>query len=279
MAKMYDALSWEKIFPLLDIIRLLLPYIGNNIFSTKDGKKLLSTIITDGEKNISVLPAPSLLMLLRLSCNLFEFDKMVLLAVDLRKGTSNPEVALSKSSREVVTSLLINSLLHEKDNIRQMASSLAFNFSMWSLITTVGNKSPNSLGEFEYYEKWRKSISDTESDLRNNSVENEEWVSEVVSAVLNALEVEGNSSASKDGESDAKAKSASHQVIVRLLASLANFLYMAPDEVFGIAEALNMDEILKEKEKIKAPGTEADNIKPLVKEIRDLVRFHSSSSD
>ncbi|KAJ1671648.1 hypothetical protein EV182_007516, partial [Spiromyces aspiralis] len=183
-------------------------------------------------------------------------------------GTTRQPISGSKkhtASRDATTTVLIHSLLHEKPSIRQLAASLAFNLSMWSIQPRVSTSFTHS-----YLSKWAPTYGEAQLGAVRGSEDGDEeeveWLCELLSAIASALEAE-------DPEcSDEKARAMSLQVIVRLMASLANLLYAAPLDVINTARALDIDRAADSKVKASNLGPEASRIKGLAEEIKALVK-------
>ncbi|KAG2225956.1 hypothetical protein INT45_006652 [Circinella minor] len=186
-------------FPLLDIFRTL--------FATKIASEhylnncsQLVRIIENGYKQENV-PKATLLMTLRVACNLFAHNILV-----TTYFTSTLPAATE--SRASLTQLLVSSLLSNDSQVRQTAASLAFNCS-----TVVADERLKKEKEDGYLEGMAEQ-------------EDDDWQIEIISAIMDDL-----------------SKETDEEVIHRLLAAIAKFLFLAPTQSSSIADLLSALEI------------------------------------
>ncbi|KAG0362004.1 hypothetical protein BGZ54_008818 [Gamsiella multidivaricata] len=117
LAKIAGLLPYEKQFPLLDILRMLILHHRVAEVYAKDGNQTLIKMFNAVADNGYGASKPATLMTLRIACNSF----------------SSPLLStyiLSSVARESTKQLLVNTLLSDVDQHRQTASSLAFNIGL-----------------------------------------------------------------------------------------------------------------------------------------------------
>ncbi|KAJ1931078.1 hypothetical protein FBU59_006837, partial [Linderina macrospora] len=142
-------------------------------------------------------PKALALLALRLACNLFASPQSVELAV----GSGN-----SGACRRT-TDLLVAALLAEEPSVRRTAASLAFN-----LAAHVSRQA----GQVD---------------------DGEDWLIELVSAIVKGVEDETASAGSNAKESV--------PVVSRLLAALALVLFQAPESILDLARLLNAQQVAR----------------------------------
>ncbi|KAF9183419.1 hypothetical protein BGZ51_004037 [Haplosporangium sp. Z 767] len=145
---------------------------------------------------------------------------------------------LSTAAREATKQLLVTTLLSPVNQQRQTAASLAFN---------IGNKIAET----------RSKVTDTATpSLSGGPLEDleEDWITECLSAIANAMEKED-----------------SEEIVHRLVASIANFLYMEPNysgamlmSVLGLPENLET--------KIQNKVVKAADVIGLCREVQEMIR-------
>ncbi|KAL1924832.1 uncharacterized protein VTP21DRAFT_4486 [Calcarisporiella thermophila] len=115
--------------------------------------------------------------------------------------------------RSAITTLLISTLTNVPDSqVRLTAASLAFNFAAW-------------IGERRKRHKGQKSTEKVEEELEGD------WVVECVSVIVRGIEVE-----------------LEEETLYRLICSLANFLFLSPDNFLSdLAAVLDVQRLLSEK--------------------------------
>ncbi|KAI8841868.1 PPPDE putative peptidase domain-containing protein [Chytriomyces cf. hyalinus JEL632] len=160
MDRCLNQLKQDQLFPLLDVLRLLVLDETVAASLTADSpSKLMSTIARfQAASHVSPLPKSLHLMLLRLTCNAFAHSSTVSHCLSLHLIAQPQGIP----HRTVTTAVLIDGLLSEDNSVRQCAASLAFNMALESVI----GKPPQS---DEVYD---------------------EWCLEMLAAVINALENE-----------------------------------------------------------------------------------------
>ncbi|EJC97999.1 DUF862-domain-containing protein [Fomitiporia mediterranea MF3/22] len=243
------ALPQAQLFPLVDLWRIGL--LDNSISSwcasttvdvqgmMKNPVLLLLSNAASGD--MSTLPKPVILTTLRMLSNAFA---NVTLARTLLNPSSPSSSSSSLSARQMLTILLVSSLLHEDSAVRTAAASLAFNVSLFYQKPRVEAARSGRRGEEE---------GEGESDG--------EWEVEVVSAVVEALRTEVGS----------------EDVVHRLTASLAFFLHLSPSyetQLKPLLEVLQARDVLKAKLKgglggCGEKGVGKKDVRMLVSEVAD----------
>ncbi|KAG0264142.1 hypothetical protein BG011_007410 [Mortierella polycephala] len=145
---------------------------------------------------------------------------------------------LSTAAREATKQLLVATLLSPTDQQRQTAASLAFD---------IGNKIAET----------RSKVMDTATpSLSGGPLEDleEDWITECLSAIATAIEKEN-----------------SEKIIHRLVASVANFIFMEPNysgavlmNILGLPEILDI--------KIQNKVVETTNVIELCQEVQEMIR-------
>ena len=146
-------------------------------------------------------------------------------------------------SRASLTQLLVTSLLSSDSQVRQTAASLAFNCS--TVVTDERLKKEKEDGYLE-------GMAEQEDD---------DWQIEIISAIMDDL-----------------SKETDEEVIHRLLAAIAKFLFLAPTQSSSIADllsALEIKDILDSKKTDKIITT--SKVSNLAREVLSLVESSVSS--
>ncbi|KAJ3017746.1 hypothetical protein HKX48_003399 [Thoreauomyces humboldtii] len=208
---MLKNLSTDAIFPVLDILRLIvLDDAPRKLYLARTtGVTLMSVISRYGaQENAQPVPKAVRLMVLRLACNLFISPESTshLLSVSF----THMDGSVSTPHRSVATALLIDSLLSPDAGIRHGAVSLAFNMAL---------EEANS----------RQSGAGVASETEDVGI-HEEWICELVAAACNAL------SAEEDDE-----------MVLRLLTAVAHLLRFATSPVLQLAAVIGAGEAVTAK--------------------------------
>ncbi|KAI7885434.1 PPPDE putative peptidase domain-containing protein [Mucor mucedo] len=172
--QLLNKLKTDQLFPLLDIFKSLIIHKQVSDFYVTDPTQISKIM----EIGYTQDPAPlraTWLMILRISCNIFANTSL-----STTHFTSN----LAASHRSELTQLLITSLLAEDAQIRQAAASLAYNCSTSIAIERLKKEE----GTF-------KGMAEQEDD---------DWLVELSSAVLDALTKETDQEINIDGILNAK---------------------------------------------------------------------------
>ncbi|OZJ06812.1 hypothetical protein BZG36_00002 [Bifiguratus adelaidae] len=135
-------------FPILDLVRLVLLRPSGYTYYGQHPDKLLAFFSAAAETDMS---KPSVLMTLRIAANIFANPSL----------QSRFITAEHSSERSVMTSLVVKYLLSSDGQIRQTASSIAYNMATW---VAQGRRRSGT-----------------------SHVEDEDWQVELVSAVIGAL--------------------------------------------------------------------------------------------
>ncbi|KAI9362123.1 PPPDE putative peptidase domain-containing protein [Zopfochytrium polystomum] len=199
----------SNLFPLLDVLRLLVLKREICADLIRDSPSRIMSILFllgPGRSNaLPTLPSATHLMILRLACNLFGSASLIshCLSLHLTVAASSGPVP----HRSIMTGLLIESLLSKDTQVKRTAASLAYNMScqVWKLHTS------HSKGQAE------------------NDVIVEEWVSELVAAVIKALEEPWNDD----------------ETVFRILAALGRFIKLSGDGVSNLALVLDATTIIR----------------------------------
>ncbi|KAJ3287470.1 hypothetical protein HK104_008560 [Borealophlyctis nickersoniae] len=245
-----DDLPTEQLFPLLDIVRLLVLDDGVRDHYVRDKDATLMKIMYrcgGGQSQPEELPKAVRLMALRLACNLFASPTSTTYLLSLTR-TIPPS---STPHRSVVTALLIETLLSADASVRQGAASLAFNIAVTEA-------------------KYRDSGSGGVEGQEEEEGMHEEWVAELVAAVAKAVEVE---------EDD--------EIVLRLLASLCHLLRYAPAPIIQLAAVVGVEAAVDAKrakreglpgagvtadEKLKKEADKRAKVVGLCSEVAELVK-------
>ncbi|KAJ3112439.1 hypothetical protein HDU96_004553 [Phlyctochytrium bullatum] len=211
-----NGLPETDIFPALDILRLLILDNAASTHFVRDKNATIARLLYrlgGGNKQFSQLPMATRLMSLRLACNLFATDPSLAHYLSSKPVDADPghgaTVDASAASlatvthRSVLTALLVESLLCGEDGVRQVAASLAFNMAAKSLVI--------------------RAVAAEDALL-------EEWESELVAAVVKAVETEQE-----------------HEILLRLLSALGLILFQRSESVIALAEVLETPTILQTK--------------------------------
>ncbi|KAJ3074063.1 hypothetical protein HK102_005879, partial [Quaeritorhiza haematococci] len=171
------------------------------------------------------------------ACNLFTSPTSTRYILSTRTCLPSPPPSSSPSdkppspptpNRTITTALLIESLLSKDKSVRQTGAALAFN------VAVVEAKRRERVGD-------EKEEEEDEDELLH-----EEWLCEVLAAVVKALESEhgGDSSSNSDGNDDS-------ETVLRLLATTGVLVRYASQSLIDLAVALEVSDIL---EKLKEKG-------------------------
>ncbi|KAI9249457.1 PPPDE putative peptidase domain-containing protein [Phascolomyces articulosus] len=231
---MLEKLPLDHQFPLLDIFRTLFATKAASEFYMNDCSQLVR-IIENGYKQENV-PKATLLMTLRVACNLFAHSTLVTTYFT----STLPTAAESRAS---LTQLLVSSLLSADSQVRQTAASLAFNCS-----TVIADERLKKEKEDGYLEGMAEQ-------------EDDDWQIEITSAIMDDL-----------------SKESDEEVIHRLLAAIAKFLFLAPTESSSVADLLSALEI-KDTLETKKDGKiiTASKVTTLAKEVLLLIDASASA--
>lgn len=114
----------DQLYPLVDLLRLALlhPALRADLLHSPTGENMLMNLIQSADRDNC--PKPFMLMVLRLTCNLFKDEQGTLLVMN---PTTNKD---QRYPLEVTTALLIRSLLAEDVSVRRNGSSLAYNMGL-----------------------------------------------------------------------------------------------------------------------------------------------------
>ncbi|KAG0017676.1 hypothetical protein BGZ80_008035 [Entomortierella chlamydospora] len=225
IGKIQGLLPYENLFPLLDIIRMLILHNRVAEVYAKDGNltlvNMFKAVVDQGNEGSK----PVALMTLRIACNTFSSPLL---------GT----YILSSTARESTKQLLVTTLLSPVDQQRQTAASLAFD---------IGVKIAES----------RSKATDTVTpSLSGGPLEDleEDWNVECLSAIAAAIEKEN-----------------SEEIIHRLVASVANFIFKEESyagavlmNILGLPETLDA--------KIQSKIVKAPNVTGLCRELQEMIK-------
>lgn len=160
-----DALPLAELFPLVDMWRLtfLDPAAGTwcSAIPSKTSDPIVG-FLKKGNEGLDTAPRNYVLTLLRLLCNAFSSA-----VVAIRLLSDVPSSGETESPRNLLTSLLVSTLLHQDAAVRTAAASLAFNVA-------------------GYLQKGRV---ENVRGVRNTGSEGEDgdWEVEMVSAIVEAI--------------------------------------------------------------------------------------------
>ncbi|KAG8860671.1 hypothetical protein FRB91_001786 [Serendipita sp. 411] len=227
-----NAISPASLFPLVDLWRLavLIPDVSTYLVTTSESplsgmlKIALGSISSPESRNLS-------LTALRLACNLFAnpaLGRRMLQATPYGDGI-NP--------REVVTGLLVSSLLSDTPTVRIAAASLAFNVSAFLQAPLMDCLNKGMTGQLK----------------KEDTVDDLDWEVEILSAVVEAIGREDNEDS-----------------LHRLITCLGLLIHLSPhlEEVRSLLEVLQVKETLQAK--MNDQGTvKKEVVRKLVKEIVD----------
>lgn len=166
-----------SLFPLVDLWRLavLLPNVTSIISLRPSSIPSLLKVAAD---SVSSADAKNLVLTaLRLACNIFANPALV------RQTLSNSQPAGSIHSRDIVTKLLVHSLLSDAPNVRVAAASLAFNISAF-LQTPLT-------------ESFKKGKTSKDELVKDDVVDDSDWEMEILSAVVEGISREDNEDSRK----------------------------------------------------------------------------------
>jgi hypothetical protein len=165
-----------SLFPLVDLWRLavLLPDVSSVLSSPPVSiSSPIPSLLKIATDSLSSPDAKNLILTsLRLACNVFSSPSLVRLTL----GSSQPPS--SSSPRDILTSLLISTLLSDAPNVRVAAASLAFNISAFLQAPLT-----------ESYKKGRTS---KEELLKDDVLDDLDWEMEILSAVVEGISREDN---------------------------------------------------------------------------------------
>ncbi|KAI9484948.1 PUL domain-containing protein [Zychaea mexicana] len=233
--KLLENLPLDHQFPLLDVFRTLLVIKTAAEYYMNDCTQLIR-IIENGYKQENV-PKATLLMTLRVACNLFAHSILV-----TTYFTSTLPAATE--SRASLTQLLVSSLLSADSQVRQTAASLAFNCS-----TSVADERLKKEKEDGYLEGMAEQ-------------EDDDWQIEIVSAIMDDL-----------------SKETDEEVIHRLLAAIAKFLFLAPTQSSSVADLLSALEIKTTLDNMKTDNViKSSKVSTLAREVLLLVDSSTCSA-
>ncbi|EIM85886.1 DUF862-domain-containing protein [Stereum hirsutum FP-91666 SS1] len=220
------ALPSSSLFPLLDVWRLatLEPSLATASLNS------LSMLLEQMSSSVGTAPRPTLLTLLRLLSNCL--------------GSPSISRSLLTQEKAAVTSVVVQSILHEDKLVRVAAASVAFNVAAWvqrgRVARIQGGNEPKNGG------------------MREDE-EDGEWEVELVSAIVEALERE------KESE----------EVVHRLSATLALLIRLSPayeNSLVPLLEVLQVRSALRAKVEGEGEGgmkLQKKEVKALVLEVAD----------
>ena len=192
----------NRVFPLLDIIRLIITMDDScrSFFVSNDSSSSLLSCIKRINKASDSLEKPSRLMMMRLACNLFTPSDPSIPITQFKNVTfDGPE-----TGRDVFTQLLLDHLLSSDAALWKPASVMAYNLA-WS-ITGLRIQTTN---------------------------QDESYLSELVAAVCNAIEIDSSSSLPEDDD-----------VTLRLVGALGMLLVFSGESVVELARVVGVSENL-----------------------------------
>ncbi|KAA1479311.1 DUF862-domain-containing protein [Dentipellis sp. KUC8613] len=210
-----------SLFPFLDVWRLAI--LDSSIASASLSP--LTVLLTNLADSSTVVPRATYLTLLRMLSNALGTP---VLARSL--------LAENKKAKSGLTTVLVQTLLHQDRVVRVAAASVAFNASAWVQRGRVARLQGDN-GKTD-------GISEGEEDV--------DWDVELVSAIVEAL---GNETESED-------------VVHRLTATLAMFLRLSP---FYATQIVSLLEVLGAQMKLKAKLCDDTVLKIQKKEVHTLV--------
>ncbi|KAL2918778.1 hypothetical protein HK105_201612 [Polyrhizophydium stewartii] len=219
----------NKVFPALDILRLLLldDPVASAFFLVTDSANSLLHLMSKVATPASGEPIdkPTRLMMLRVGCNLFK--------------AADPSVPLAQMSqpngvadaRALFTTLMVEHLLSPDKQLRQAAVLVAYN-AAWSTTQCRPAKAPGSI-----------------STLGTSAPADEAWLCEMVAAVCDAIRAESESSdAASAGDDD---------VALRLVGALALLIVFSPDSIVELAQVVGVADCIKTISAARAEGIKA----------------------
>ncbi len=202
MATAFRALPVDAVYPLLDLARLIVVNEKARHHVITESNIIMSLILPTITKQQSSgnekVAKPVLLMALRLACNMFQDEKSSAYMMGL-------QVTEKICHRTLTTALAIECLLHSEKDVRQGAVSLVYNMalSMKSNLVMTFDEDENTF---------------------------EEWCSEIIIALVNAL----------DKEEDV-------DVVLRMSVSFVYFVYEAPQMILDVLQSLDVPDLFKRK--------------------------------
>ncbi|TPX56667.1 hypothetical protein PhCBS80983_g04374 [Powellomyces hirtus] len=203
---MLESLPMERVFPALDILRLMALDAGvrQKYLARKTGVTFMSLLAKYGcgdQEREQAVPKAVRVMVLRLACNLFTDAESMKYSLSLNRTTD--VASRSTPHRTIITAVLIDSLLSPEAVVRKDAASLAFNIAVEEA-------------------KSRQTAAGVAAGVEDVGV-HEEWIAEIVAAAGNALATE---------EDD--------EIVLRLLTALAHLLHYATDPILQLASAVGL---------------------------------------
>ncbi|KAJ3011637.1 UNVERIFIED_CONTAM: hypothetical protein HDU68_001596 [Siphonaria sp. JEL0065] len=147
--KCTTTLKQEQVFPLIDVLRLLIldESVAKSLSSSTPSKLMSLVSRFQSAPHITPqtpLPKALYMMILRLCCNFFAHKDLISHSLALHlvlTGSTSPH-------RTVTTATLIDALLSPEESVRQCSSSLAFNMA---LEAALGRP---TTGQDQVYEEW-----------------------------------------------------------------------------------------------------------------------------
>ncbi|KAF9586712.1 hypothetical protein BGW38_007545 [Lunasporangiospora selenospora] len=254
--KLINTLPYENLFPVLDIMRMLVLHPRISEVYAKDGNlTLVSVFKTVAEKDDAHPGGPLskavTLLSLRLACN--SFGTPVLSTYMLSPG----------AARESTKQLLITTLLSPVPQIRQTAASLAFDIGM--KLARARDPAPDSTGP---------------TPLTGKDDLDEDWKMECLSAIANAIvqesHVDSSSITPPTLNKDTAAKER-EEILYRLVASIANFIYKDDPATGAVLLSVltlpeTLDSLIKEHKVVQSK-----NVIGLCQEVQEMIRTAAES--
>lgn len=216
ISALLKTLSTEHLFPILDILRLLI--LDERVMShymTDAEATLMSILYRFGGQvsNPETIPKAVRLMVVRIACNHFTSPAATAYLLSLSRTLPPHDTPF----RSVTSALLIESLLSADAAVRHCAASLAFNIALEEA-------------------KSRQSNAGVEAGKEDEGI-HEEWISELVAAVAKALEEEDED-----------------EIVLRLLTALGHLLRFSTPSiqqlaaVIGVTTAVDKKRITREQQ-------------------------------
>ncbi|KAJ3181881.1 hypothetical protein HDU85_003396 [Gaertneriomyces sp. JEL0708] len=238
MRRLVEGLNEEQVFPVLDILRLLIldEDAGQSYIGPNSDTLLIEILHRFGGSHASFdsLPKSVMIMTLRLACNHFAHKSSTSHILSLQHtlppyGTPN---------RSILTALLIPSLLSPQPQVKIVAASLAYNITLEEA-------------------SQRRTSSGVQGSMEDLGI-HEEWICELVAAIAKALE---------DVTEDQQ------EMVLRLVGSLGWSLRYSTEGVRQLAAALSVGDIIKKvKELFKDKGVMGQRIAGVCEELYHLCR-------
>lgn len=216
-------LKAEHTFPILDLLRMGLVDTRIGGYYVGDSNDTVSKALQWASKDLASPPRNVLLLALRVACNAF----------------ATPLLAshLLTTSREVLNHLVISTLLHSDESIRQAAAGLSFN------IATYIARMRSRQGE---------------SDEKTLANEDTDWLVEIVSAVVESISVQSEQ------------EPINQDTLHRLVASLGWLLFLAPED--GLSTLQSLLGVLEAPTRLNTVSgkVQKQDIKRLCGEVKEL---------